>query len=208
MKVPSFACRVGKILFSSVHFLECIKYFGEDDSYGLQGHVSTLQDGVDIIDTEFDTTARLLISSVRGKQERHLLLWTKMFLTSNISLAPIHIRKKSVLFNRFRSLHDFSRQGERVERTISQRARILSFCKCTVLSTFAAVKLLTNFETASTVLLILIVRCSPASTSAVNMSQNLLFTGGFLYYFTGSQAASCIHSQDQKRRFMVSEEGY
>ncbi len=66
-----------------------------------------------------------------------------------------------------------------------------------------AVKLLTNFETASTVLLILIVRCSPASTpAALKMCQNLLvllhvafditfyrITGGFLCAFSESKAS-------------------
>ncbi len=46
------------------------------------------------------------------------------------------------------------------------------------------------------------------SLAAGKMRENYLVTGGFLYYFTESQAASCKHFQWQDRRFRVCEAGY
>jgi hypothetical protein len=46
------------------------------------------------------------------------------------------------------------------------------------------------------------------SLAAGKMRENKLVTGGFRYYFTESQAASCKHFPCQNRRFMVLEAGY
>jgi len=53
-------------------------------------------------------------------------------------------------------------------------------------------------------------RCSliPISHRLQEMRKNYFFTGGFRYYFTDLEAASCKQFQCQNRRFGVFEVGY